>query len=55
VAALVVSESETNGAPLDDTVATISRFAGRTDVLGVPRLASDASGHPAFARIAALL
>jgi dethiobiotin synthetase len=55
VAAVVVSESETNGAPLDDTVATISRFAGRTDLLGVPRLAGDASGHPVFARMAALL
>src|SRR5882672_1289919 len=39
VPAVVVSESETSGAPLDDTVATIARFAGTIDVIGVPRLA----------------
>jgi dethiobiotin synthetase len=55
VAAVVVSESETSGAPLDDTVATIARFAGAIDVVGVSRLAGDTCGHPAFARVAALL
>jgi len=55
VAAVVVSASETSGAPLDDTVATIARFAGTIDVIGVPRLAGDASGHPELARIAELL
>jgi dethiobiotin synthetase len=55
VAAVVVNESETSGAPLDDTVATIARFAGTIDVIGVPRLAGDASGHPELGRIAELL
>jgi dethiobiotin synthetase len=68
VAAVVVSESTAPGAPLAETVATITRFAltlpspasgggkGRgIDVIGLPRLTGDASGHPTIARIAALL
>jgi dethiobiotin synthetase len=52
IAAVVVSESEQPGAPLDDTVATIARFADSIDVIGLPRLADDAHTHPAVARIA---
>jgi dethiobiotin synthetase len=55
VAAVIVSESATPGAPLDETVATIARFAGATNVIGVPRLLSNPGTHPAFGRIAALL
>jgi len=55
IAAVVVSESATPGAPLAGTVATITRFADLVDVIGLPRLSSDASDHPAVARIAALL
>jgi dethiobiotin synthetase len=55
IAAVVVSESEVGGASLDETVATIARFAQPLDVIGVPRLAQDAELHPAFARIAKLI
>jgi len=37
IAGVVVSESLTPGASLDDTVATIARFAVPIDVIGVPR------------------
>jgi len=36
-------------------VATIARFSGSIDVVGVPRLADVAIPHPAFAAIARLL
>jgi dethiobiotin synthetase len=55
IAAVVVSESPVAGASLEETVATISRFAVSIDVTGVPRLSNGASGHPAIARIAQLL
>ncbi len=41
IAAVVVSESALPGASLDDTVATIARFAAPIDVIGLPRLAGD--------------
>ena len=55
IAAVAVSESATPGAPLDETVATIARFADMIEVAGVPRLKADAHSHPAVARIAALI
>ena len=38
IAGVVVSESTAPGANLDDTVATVGRFAAPIDVIGVPRL-----------------
>jgi dethiobiotin synthetase len=55
IAAVVVSESETGGATLDDTVASIARFAQPIDVAGVPRVIQDAELHLPFARIAKLI
>jgi dethiobiotin synthetase len=55
IAAIVVSESERNPVELEDTVASIERFAGDTAVVGLPRLPAGITQHPAFARIAALL
>jgi dethiobiotin synthetase len=55
VAAVAVSESAVPGAPLDETVTTIARFADMIAVVGVPRLSSDAHRHPAIARIATLI
>ena len=55
VVAVAVSESVTPGAPLDETVAVIARFADMIDVVGVPRLEGDAQGYPAVARIATLI
>jgi dethiobiotin synthetase len=55
IAAIAVSESATPGAPLDETIATIARFADLIDIVGVPRLTSDAHRHPAVARIATLI
>jgi dethiobiotin synthetase len=55
VAAVAVSESVAPGAPLDETVATITRFADMIEVVGVPRLSNEAHNHPAIARIAALI
>jgi dethiobiotin synthetase len=54
VAAVAVSESEASAASLDDTAATIARFADSIDVVAIPRLAEGAT-HPAFARIAELI
>lgn len=55
IAAIVVSESERNPVELDDTVASIARFSGGVDVIGLPRLPAGLKQHPAFARIASLL
>jgi dethiobiotin synthetase len=55
VAAVVVSESADSAAPLEETVATIARFADSIEVIGIPRLPRDASPHPAFGRVVALL
>jgi dethiobiotin synthetase len=55
VAAVIVSETQGSAAALDDTVATIARFSGSIDVIGVPRLADAATPHPAFVAIARLL
>jgi dethiobiotin synthetase len=55
VMAVAVSESTAPGAPLDETVATIARFADMIEVVGVPRLEGDAHRHPAVARIATLI
>ena len=51
VAAIVVSESEKSTVPLDDTVASIVRFANSSEVVGLPRLPVGASKHPAFRRL----
>jgi dethiobiotin synthetase len=55
IAAIVVSESERNPVELDDTVASIARFARGIGVVGLPRLPGRINQHPAFAGIAALL
>jgi len=55
ITAVAVSESVAPGAPLDETVATIARFADLIEVVGLPRLADDAHRHPAIARIAKLI
>jgi dethiobiotin synthetase len=55
VVAVAVSESAVPGAPLDETVATIARFADMIEVVGVPRLEGDAHSHPAVARTATLI
>jgi dethiobiotin synthetase len=55
VAAVVISESEGSAASLEDTVATLQRFADSIDVVAIPRFAPGASDDAAFARIAALL
>lgn len=55
IAAIVVSESERSAVELDETVASIARFAEDVPVIGLPRLPGGLTQHPAFARIAALL
>ena len=55
VAAVVVSESAGSAASLEETVATVQRFANSIDVVAIPRLAPDAGDHPAFAHLAALM
>ncbi len=55
IAAIVVSENERDTVELDDTVASIMRFAGGIEVVGLPRLPAGLHHHPAIARIAALL
>lgn len=55
IAAIVVSESGRDTVELDDTVASIARFSGDVEVVGLPRLPGGITQHPAFARIASLL
>ena len=55
IAAVVVSETPESAVPLDDTVATIARFANPIPVVTLPRLKLASADHPAFAEIAALL
>jgi dethiobiotin synthetase len=55
IAAIVVSESERGTVELEDTVASITRFSGGVEVIGLPRLPGGITEHPAFAQIAALL
>jgi dethiobiotin synthetase len=55
VVAVAVSESAVPGAPLDETVATIARFADLIEVVGVPRLTGEAHSHPTVTRIATLI
>jgi dethiobiotin synthetase len=51
VAALVVSETENSTVPLDETVATLARFVGQTNIVAIPRLPPGEYGHPAFGQI----
>jgi dethiobiotin synthetase len=55
VAAVAVSESWQSAASLEDTLASLKRFADAIDVIGIPRLATGTFVHPAVARIAALV
>ena len=55
IAAIIVSESERDTVALDETVASIERFSGGIEVVGLPRLPAGINHHPAIARIAALL
>jgi dethiobiotin synthetase len=55
IAAIVVSESVRDTVALEDTVESITRFAGAVGVVGLPRLPAGITHHPAIARIAALL
>ena len=53
--AIVVSEGERDTVPLEDTVTSITRFAGHTPVIALPRLRGGMVEHPAFGQLAALL
>ena len=55
IAAVVVSESKGSAASLEETIATVQRFADAIDVVGIPRLAPGVDDHAAFARVAALI
>ena len=55
VAAVVVSESAGSAVSLDDTAATIRRFATGIEVLALPRLPNELPDHPAMAAIADLM
>ena len=55
IAAVVVSESNSSAASLEDTVATIQVFAETIDVVGIPRLPPGACEHAAFARLGAMI
>jgi dethiobiotin synthetase len=51
VAALVISESAGSPVRLDETRATIARFAPQIDVAALPRLTPSVPEHPVFDRI----
>jgi dethiobiotin synthetase len=55
VAAVVVSESVNSTVALDDTVASIARFAMPVEVFALPRLSAGTSGHPVFGELVELL
>ena len=55
LAAVVVNESTESAASLEDTVATIARFADAIDLIAIPRLAPGNSEHSAFARLTGLI
>lgn len=56
IAGVVVSESASSGAGLDDTVAAIARFAVPIEVVGVPRMPAGMAAEPSvLSRIERLL
>jgi dethiobiotin synthetase len=55
VTAVAVSESVSSAASLDDTVATLGRFADSIDVIGIARVINPSRENDAFARLAALI
>jgi dethiobiotin synthetase len=48
IAAVVVNESAVPGASLDDTVATVARFAAPIEAIGLPRLLPGTAPPPSF-------
>ena len=55
IKALIVNESPNSTVTVEDTIATLTPFAGEIPVLGLPRLLPETAAHQAFAKIAALL
>jgi dethiobiotin synthetase len=55
VTAVVISESENSAVPLDDTVASIAKFARSREMLALPRLSGAAHEHAVFRRLVELL
>jgi len=55
VAALVVNETPQSTVALDETAATIARFAGETPVVTLPRLAHATAPHPVIGKLTELL
>lgn len=53
--AVVLSETPGSAAPLDETAATIGRFADLIEVVTLPRMAVPSENHAVFARLATLL
>ncbi len=52
VRAVVVSETPFSTVDLDETVATLRRFAPATPIAALPRLAAPLAGHPVFTDLA---
>jgi dethiobiotin synthetase len=55
IAALVVNETPLSSVALDETAATIARFAGGVSVITLPRLAEASQPHPAIGQLTELL
>jgi len=55
VAGVVVSETPQSAAGLDETAATIRRFAAGTEVFALPRLPEAETDHPVMAELADLM
>ena len=55
VAALIVNETPQSSVELDETTATIARFASGVPVITLPRLAHAGQPHPAIGRLTELL
>jgi len=52
---VVVNETPGSAATLEDTAATIRRFAAEIEVLALPRLPEGALDHPVMAALADLM
>lgn len=55
VASIIVNETQGSSVALDDTVATLARFAAGIEVLTLPFLSEEEQGHQTIRRLADLL
>jgi dethiobiotin synthetase len=55
IAALVINESDDGNVPLEETIATLSRFTGEVPIAAIPRVKAPVAARAAFATLWSLL